>query len=73
MKGIIRAVVDAVARRRRSRVLRVVDQAPLFGGCTVHVIEAGGRRLVFASSAGAICLLTELDHGREQDRLEGSR
>ena len=73
MKGIIRAVVDTIARRRRSRVLRIIDQTPLFGGCTVHVVEAGGRRLVFASSAGAICLLAELEHGRELDRAEGSR
>lgn len=71
MKGVFDAIVRWFARRRGSGSLRVVDQLPLFGGAIVHVVDVGRRRLVFATSQRAICLLAQFestlpDKGREE-------
>ncbi len=57
----VRRFAQRLLRARRTRSLNVLDEAPLFGGAAVHVVEVAGRRFVLASSSGAICLLAQLD------------
>jgi flagellar biogenesis protein FliO len=59
MKTLVESVVRLFAARRGERPVRVVDQVPLFGGAALHVVDVDGRRLVFATSNGAICLLAQ--------------
>jgi len=51
---------------RRTRgaagTLRLVGATPLFGGGAVHVADIDGRRIVFASSPHALCLLAAYPH-----------
>ena len=69
----IRAFLDTLTRRRGERVLHVVDQAPLFGGCTLHVVDVASRRLVFASTtSGAVCLLAHFEAPSETVPTEGA-
>jgi len=53
--------------------LRVVDQAPLFGGATVHVVDVDRRRLVIATAQGAICLLAHFESASPDIRPAGAR
>ena len=69
MIALFRSLVERI-RMRRTRALRVVDEAPLFGGCAVHVVDVSGRRFVFASTTGAICLLAQLDEPYGADSRE---
>lgn len=59
MNALIAAIARLVGARRGERPVRVVDQVPLFGGGALHVVDVDGRRLVFATSNGAICLLAQ--------------
>lgn len=59
MNALAALLARAVAARRRERPIRVVDAVPLFGGAVLHVVDVDGRRLVFATSASAICLLAQ--------------
>jgi len=73
----VNAIATAVARwladRRARRPLRVVDQAPLFGGAVVHVVDLDARRFVFATAQGAICLLAQFERAAQDVGREGGR
>jgi hypothetical protein len=58
---IISALAAWLKRRRAARALRVVDETALFGGAAVHVVDVGDRRIVFATSQRAICLLAQFE------------
>lgn len=59
MTALTTAIARLFAARGGERPVRVVDEVPLFGGGALHVVEVDGRRLVFATSNGAICLLAQ--------------
>lgn len=72
MNAIATALARWFAHRRACKSVRVVDQAPLFGGATVHVVDVDARRFVIATSPGAICLLAQFERARPDIRLEGA-
>jgi len=72
MNAIAELIAKAFALRRRERSVHVVDEAPLFGGGVVHVVDVDGRRLVFATSHAAICLLAKFENRDFRADPEGS-
>ncbi len=64
MNAIATSLLRWFASRRARKTLRVVDQAPLFGGAAVHVIDVDARRFVVATSQATICLLAQFERAR---------
>ena len=61
VKAFFTALAAWLRRSGRRKLVCVVDQAPLFGGAVVHVVDVGTQRFVVATSANAICLLAQFD------------
>ena len=72
MTGIATALLRWFASRRARNTLRIVDQAPLFGGAAVHVVDVDARRFVIATSQATICLLAQFERARPVDDLAGA-
>ena len=70
MNSLGSAIASWWSRRRAKKTLRIVDQLPLFGGAVIHVVDLDARRLVIATSAHAICLLTQFDSGKASPERE---
>ena len=70
MNAMVSALSRWLVQRRKAKSIRVIDQAPLFGGSVVHVIDIDGHRLVVATSPGVICLLTQFEGASADIRRE---
>jgi flagellar biogenesis protein FliO len=59
--GIAAAGFGGRGHRARGPLLRSVDSLALGPGIVLHVVEAGGRRLLLGAGSGGISLLGELE------------
>jgi flagellar biogenesis protein FliO len=70
VKALLARLALWVARRRSSRVLKLVDQLPLQAGAAVHVIDVDDRRLVVATTSRSVRLLTLYDRPNRRHAWE---
>jgi flagellar biogenesis protein FliO len=74
--GVVNPIAAALFRwfasRQARKIVRIVDQAPLFGGAAVHVFDVDARRFVIATSPATICLLAQFERACPVDGLEGA-
>lgn len=67
LRSVLRAVAGGrVGLPRRGRLLRVVETLALGPGAALHVVEAGGRRLLVGAAAEGLTLLSELPPGDDR-------
>jgi flagellar biosynthetic protein FliO len=67
LRWVLRAAAEGTfVLPRRGRLLRVVDTLALGPGAALHVVDAGGRRLLVGAAAGGVTLLGELPPGDDR-------